>query len=114
MLSPRRACASLAAMAPAIGSIRTLFSAEAGKAAASVVPARIIVSSAFFIFFPLSLKCVAFENEGGVDAAKGEIVRHDVLALQRAAAARDVVERRAGRVDLLQIDRGCEPALAHH
>jgi len=35
----------------------------------------------------------ALENQGRIDTAKGEVIRHHILALQRAACTGDVIER---------------------
>src|SRR6201996_125962 len=56
----------------------------------------------------------ALKDEGGIYAAKGEVVADDVLGLERADTPRDVVEPGAGGVHLIQVEGGGEPALPHH
>src|SRR5262249_59113070 len=54
------------------------------------------------------------EQERRVDAAEGEVVAHHELDLARARLALHVVERRAARVELVEVQRRSEPALAEH
>src|SRR5215472_12300553 len=61
-----------------------------------------------------ALVAPAFEDEARVDAAEREVVVHEVFHLELASFAGDVVQVRAGRIEVLQVDGGCEPAFAHH
>src|SRR5690606_35896663 len=56
----------------------------------------------------------AAQYQRGVDASEGKVVAHDVIGLQRTAAAAEVVKVGTTRVDAAQIDGGSEPALTHH
>src|SRR4051812_13846714 len=56
----------------------------------------------------------SFENKRGVDAAEGEVVRHDILGFQFARAVHDVIEIGAAWIDVGKIQRGRDPIVAHH
>src|ERR1700686_4653793 len=54
------------------------------------------------------------QKERRVDAAKGEVVGHDRPGTRLAWAAAHVVERRAARIDLIEIAVCGEETVAHH
>ena len=54
------------------------------------------------------------ENERAVDAAEGEVVRHDVGGINPAAFPLNVVEGGAEGVNRVQIKRRVEPTFIHH
>src|SRR6185437_12501269 len=56
----------------------------------------------------------ALHDERGVDPAKGEVVAHHVLDLERAPLAGDVIELTAARIDVLEVQCRREPARVHH
>ncbi|VXA81618.1 hypothetical protein AERO8C_120119 [Aeromonas veronii] len=63
------------------------------------------------------LECFAVpaaEDQRGVDAAKGEVVGHQILDLQLSSLTRDVVEGLAGRGRVGQIEGRRKPAIVQH
>ena len=51
----------------------------------------------------LGVSLDSFEYERRVDSAEGEIVAHDVIYVHFAAVTRDVVERGASRVYVVEV-----------
>src|SRR5262245_6143540 len=56
----------------------------------------------------------SLEDQRCVDAAKSEVVRHDVIDLDSAGLVHDVVESRASIVHHGEVDGGNEKVVAHH
>lgn len=62
----------------------------------------------------IRLRSNPLEYQRGIDAAEGEIVAHQIFAVQFSYIPHDVIEFRTGRVDMLQIGGGVTPPFAHH
>ncbi len=56
----------------------------------------------------------ALQDDRRIDPPEGEVVAHHVPRVDRRTLGCDVPERRAGRVGVLQVQGGREPAPAHH
>src|SRR5690606_22583482 len=63
---------------------------------------------------PVSDVPYTLEDQGCIDAAKGEIVGHDVFRINFAKVTPDVVERRTALVNFGEVDIRREAAFPHH